>query len=547
MAFMAVAVFAQNGENPVAVDSPVYRWLGALETQHGVVSASRSAPYTAGQILQLLDQMGDQGPLDEAIRAALTVKPTYIEADVTPDSGLTAKITTEINPEFYLGLGPEFQKWDYGYFSRLPAFRLLCEAWVLSWLYGTMDAVLKKEPFTVFNESQPVSNLPLQVVQADFQWPYWAGVVIGGAHWDARFFRSKASFAVSKWNLILSQDAGEVDQLSLNTWWNNFSYSFLWIPLDNTWISPNQTYGYFGTAENDSLNVVPYDQSKSFVVHRLQVRPTPSWSVAISEILMIESAVFDPRYFNPMVIGHNWFVHDAANSDISLEIEGSLTNGWSVWGQVYADYVKTAIKDELYKDPTPGSMGYLGGTRLVTEFAGSIATFEIEGVYTDPFLYLNQHVNMLKTTRYLSNSGSPGRRIIDTPLGFELGPDTIAVRSVLRLEAPGAWRAEVGFPFQVRGENTIRTIHPLQQYAWTVPANAILNPLFDHPEVYLPWVTPTGTPEWKQGLMLAGELSLPWKGNLGLQSTFSLIWNKSHVASPMTWDWQSVLSWTNSF
>ena len=544
---VATPLGAQNGENPVPVDSPVYRWLGALETQHGVVAASRSAPYTARQVLDLVDQLGDDGPLAEAIRDALTVQPTYTEPGQASGSGLAVKITNEINPELYLGIGQETRKWDYGYNQRLPFVRFATEAWLFDGLYGAIDLQLQKDPFAVIDENQPISNAPSQVAEIDFEWPYWAGLVVGGPNWDARFFRSKASYAVSQWNLILSQDAGEVDQLSLSTWWNNFSYTFLWIPLDNTWISPGQTYGYFNTAENDSSNVVPYDQSKNFVVHRVQFRPLPQWSFALTEVLMMESSVFDPRYFNPLLPGHNWFVFENANSDVSLEVEPSPLPGWSIWGQFYGDYIKTAFKDELYHDPTPGAMAYLAGTRSVLAVADTLVTVEAEGVYTDPFLYLNNHANMLKTTRYLSNYGTPGRRMIDTPLGFELGPDTIAVRSVIRLEQPGTWRAEVGFPFQVRGENTIRTLHPLQQYAWTVPANAILNPLYGNPDIYLPWVTPTGTPEWKQGLMLAGEVGLPWKGTIGLQSTLSLIWNKDHVVAPMTWDWQSILTWTNSF
>ena len=540
--------FSQNGEKPVPLGSPVYHWLAALYTENGLAFPSRSTPFTVAQVLGFLDQLGTEGELGSAIRQVLEEKTLYTEAGSdAANPGLALAIHTELNPELYLGLGQEKRIWDYGYNDRPPLARILTEAWAFQWLYMAIDFQGKKEPFAVVDQSQPISNVPTQVVQLDFQWPYWAGVVAGGPHWDARFFRSQASLAVSEWNLILSKDAGPVDQISLSTWWNNFSYTFLWIPADNTWVTNDFAYGYPSTTENDTGNAISYDQSKNFLVHRVQFRPVPSWSVALSEIMLLETNVFDPRYFNPMIPGHSWFIYENANSDLSLEIEGSPLPGWTVWGQFYGDYIKTPVKDALYNDPTPGAVGYLGGTRVVTELADKTLTVEAEAVYTDPFLYLNNHANMINTIRYESSYGTPGRRMIDTPFGFKMGPDTIAVRSLLRLEKPNQWRAEVGFPFQVRGENTIRTLHPLQQYAWTVPANIVLNPLFGHPEIYANWVTPTGIPEWKQGFSAGGEFHLPWDSWIGFQSTLTLIWNQAHVVAPMTWDWQTILTWKNTF
>ena len=553
---LAVATLgtAQNAQKPVPADSPVYRWLGALYTQQGLAVANRYQPYTAAQVGELLIPFDPQDPLVLAIQAALINRPQLTQA-LGDGPGLASATTWELNPELYWGVGTTSGSWTYAYNDRPPAVRLLTELWLFDGLYAGSDLQIKKDPFVVLDQAQPVSNVPDQVAQLDFQWPYWAGLVAGGLHWDARFFRSDASFAVSQWNLILSKDAGEVDQLALSTWWNDLSYTFLWVPLDNTKVSSWPATGYPSTAENDSSNVIPYDQSKNFIVHRLQFRPSPAWSVAVTELVMFEGAVFDPRYFNPLVPSHNWFVSLNANPDISLELEGSPLPGWTVWGQWYGDYIKTAFKDELYGDPTPAAFGYLAGTRMSGRLSGVVVTAEAEGVLTDPFLYLNNHVNMIKTWRYLSNYGTPGRRMIDTPLGFEGGPDTIAVRSEVSAESPGFWRANLGFPFQVKGENTIRTIHPLQQHAWSVAEEA--NPLYNHPELYQGLVTPTGTPEWKQGVTVGLEfqrqglkslgLLLGSSGQLGVQSTLSVIWNKGHVLAGPVLDWQSALMWRNAF
>jgi len=547
--------FGQNGLKPVELDSPVYRWLSSLYSSAGLVIPSRSAPFTSTQLLSLVDDVAAQRKrdatasereLEQAIRAALVVRPFHTEpaADDTP--GLAVAARHLVAPELYLGLGAP-TRWTYGYNDRPPLYQVVLEAWMFPWVYGALDLQIQKDPFVAYDQLQPVTNAPTDMEQVDFAWPYWGGLIAGGEHWDVRFFRSHASYAVAEWNLTLSRGAGEVDQLSLNTWWKNFQYSFLWIPVDNTLTTPSLTYGYPSTAENDSSNAIPYDKSRNFVTHRLQFRPHPSWSFTLTEIFMYEGAVFDPRYLNPMIPGHNWFIFANANSDISLELEGSPLPGWTLWGQFYGDYIKTAFKDAKYNDPTPGAIGYLLGSRLDGGWGDKRLSFEIEGVYADPFLYLNNHVNMLKTTRVLSNYGTAGRRMIDTPFGFELGPDTIAVRNVLVLEAPGRWSVELGLPFQVRGENTIRTIHPLQAASFTSPA--VANPLYGHPEVYLDWMTPTGVPEWKQGVHLAGEsrLPLPWDSSLGVSSTFAVVWNRDHVVSAASWDWQSAITWTNKF
>jgi hypothetical protein len=571
--FLPMVGYAQNDERPIPAESPVYEWLAELFAAQGQTLPTRFGPSTTAQIKWELSLL-DRSSLDPALENLYTA----IENQITPrpilyaegaKDGFAGRIGQQFNPEAYSSVGSAFLPWFYGYNDRPPLYSLSLEGWFQRWAWATFDLNVQKGYFVDLDQSQPISNFPGNVGELDFQWPDWAGLVIGGKHWDLRFLRGKVRTQAGFTNAALSTDLGVVDQIGFSTWWKGFTYTFLTIPFSDYPIDPSQTYygGYYKTASTDQQasqnanggNEFTPATTTYYILHRLDFRLFEKLTLTVNEILLVNMASFDPQYFNPFYPGHNWLLQSNANSDISLDVDWAAFPGLNLYGQIYGDYIRTAFKNTEYSDKNPLAMAYLLGARRVWTAQGAVWTFQAEGTYADPFLYLNPDVSAIYYQRYQSTydgSNGHGIFIIPHPFGLATGPDAITGTLKLTVERARNWKLSLATPFTAQGENSVVTTPPTLQYLTPDgTTTTTLNPLYGT-SAYLGWVSPTGTPTYTQQFILSGELGpdllqntwfSPWgaESSLGLSLDFAIVWNQNHTVSGPVGDLQTALTWKN--
>ncbi|NNM53547.1 MAG: hypothetical protein HKM05_02345 [Spirochaetales bacterium] len=556
---------AQDLERPVAADSPVYGWLADLFASQGQTLPTRFAPSTIRQVLwelSLLDSSQfdrGQAQLASAIRTTILGRPqTYHEG------AFSARITQDFNPQGFASLGT-LLPWYDGYNTRPNLYDIKLEASVGNWVWAGFDLDLKKDYFTDLDQLQPVSNIPLSGSELEWMWPDTAGMVFGGDHWDVRFLRGKVGTQAGFTNAALSTSLGTVDQLGFSTWWKGFTYNFLVIPFSDYAITPGQTYygGYYKTtpldqqASANNNNGATYMPASTtyFIDHRLDFRLFSRLNLTVSEILLVDMSSFDPQYFNPFFPGHNWLLQSNANSDIALDLDWAAAPGWNLYGQIYGDYIRTAFKSAEFGDANPLAMAYLAGLRRVWTVGDTVWSFQTEGTYADPFLYLNPDVNAVYYQRYQTTyqgSGGEGIFLVGRPFGLAAGPDSITAVVSLKAENPRRWKLSLTAPFTAQGDNSIYTPAPTLK---TDPWTNTTNPLYGTTG-YLSWVSPTGTavltqqviltaeagPDLLQGTLLAPGGS---ESSLSLSLDWATVWNQNHIISAPVSDLQTVLTWKN--
>lgn len=127
-----------------------------------------------------------------------------------------------------------------------------------------------------------------------------------------------------------------------------------------------------------------------FMGYRLEWRiPGNKVGLAISESIMFQSenGLSGLRVLNPFMIYHNYYVLQNANSLITLELDYTPIPSLNLYTQIALD--ELAVGAERYGDDIhPNAMAFMLGATYSQPYKKGILHLSLEGVYTDPYMYL---------------------------------------------------------------------------------------------------------------------------------------------------------------
>jgi len=537
---LPTALYSENLQEYLPNSDPLVRNLKRDFLLQGKVFPFPSGPFTVQEI--------------QSYQAIVGQVPTQTpNRRLYQEEGFTFDIDPTLSLELRSGL-------TYGYGQQKPFLILPLQFWALENFYFTYDFTLKYDPFYVLDHPELGTNVVTDLSGLDFSFPFNGGFSIGGPHWHFQLQKGPISWGPGQTGkLTFSEDAGSLEHAGFSLWFDRFKFTFLTVNQDVYKYDPNEAsppWGFFTSAEVPDISA-PNSRLKFLLAHRYDVKPFDNLRLSLNEFYLIKSDTFDFRYLNPFLVFHNWFLSLNANSDISLEAEWAPLPGLNLYGQWYIDYMKTEYKQATYNDPTPGSYAYqLGLEWAVPLFAGYLSG-GLEWVYTDPFFYLNNRVNMTVTKRYLSNYAGkngekPGGKLYELPFGYKYGPDSQVFFAQSHFDSTQGWTAGLSATLLQKGDITFRTLHPLiaesPYYAGDPSSPDYQNKL----KAYLDITTPTG-PNPIQKLTL--EPSFQVDGSiLGLSPDLSVYgslfliwtWDRDHVPGQNTYETEGVLglTWT---
>ena len=173
--------------------------------------------------------------------------------------------------------------------------------------------------------------------------------------------------------------------------------------------------------------------------HSLSFRPARFLSLSFSEAALVHSAL-DIRYCNPLMIFHSYAgwrddygqtgEESPVGTQLGLSVELVPFGGFKMYGQFVMNQFQTSYELDNYETAkgTPNSFGGLAGLEYVRQFRDGYLDTRLEGVYTNPWLYIldNHAISYYQTRRELvAPEGYPSKEI-QSWLGSPYGPDTIA-------------------------------------------------------------------------------------------------------------------------
>ena len=479
---------SDNYEKIYPIDDQIVQDLKDLYILNGLALPSTTGPYSGSELLMALERL-DYAVLDDFSRGLYDGIRSQLDADGAA-STFTADIT--IFPQFYLHTNTDeaFQTWDkwaFEWADTVPVLSFVTEEHIGRNFYGFFDFSLgttkTKAPYgeSAFGDRFWESNIPIDIMNnLDFNFPYRAFVAAGGENWSLEVGRERYSWGPGQTgNFILGDHIKYHNSARITTFDDNFKYTFLVL----SFIHP-QNYYYDGELHPNGQNGQSsyLNGISAFIAHRLEWRLfSDKVGLVLTEGVMYMSKDnrIDLIALSPAHLFHNSYTRSLTNSILSFEFDWTIVKGLNLYAQLVVDEMI------LPGEPVPGkegdslaeptSMGYMLGLSYETAVADGILALNLEGVYTDPYLYLrdadrqidgnsgrNQNkgdwgINFVVPTREMVKTG--GTQYFDEQfLGYRYGGDAIVGQLSASYRKPGQWELGTRLFYMAHGTHDQWTV-----------------------------------------------------------------------------------------
>ena len=445
--FLSMNVFPA-GLDMFPLSHPVYSEMEALYISEGKASPLGSKPWTAVDVVHMLDSVEADDSFSESLKERISGYVEQANKDFTPSFGIA------LNPVMSLHSNAvEFD--SSSYFTDKDILNTHILDFELGMTYkdniaGYMDfslGFIYSDAEFYMNKPQPEAgysntfstNIPFLTKRSiSMNFPDRAYVVLG---WDA--FRAVVARDRVSWgnglmgNMLLGDTLPYHDYLSLTFTGNrNFSYqmlvSFFTHPINLIGADGDWT----GTPEG-VFDRVPLQGVRFFLGHRFEMRFfSGKVMLALNEAVMYQSkdGYIDPRLLNPLMFMHDFYIAGNANSLATMEFEYAPIKNFSLYFQLAVDDLALANESKPGNaDASSDGWGVQAGLKFtLPREAGNYYYGNAEFVYTSPFIYHRAHggegendfsLNYISSIRIVRGSRP---YTIARYLSFPFGSDAIA-------------------------------------------------------------------------------------------------------------------------
>ncbi len=493
-------VTESNRQEIYPVDSPVYDAMEYLYISTGLALPSTTGPWSAAELDMMLKRI-DVSKLDQSEKAVYD----YIASELghsprlNPDDIFGLDIGMEVRGDFHVHTNKDdftnpdlWANWgkfgDWNIPEPLLAFPL--ETWIGNNIYGyssfsfgvnrsllsLCDGTDNLTKEVIYNPSYYTTNIlfvpPTQMSDLNLNIPYRAFGSIGGPWWNISIGRDKLSWGPGvSGNLTVGDQVPYHNNARFTAFSNSFKYTFSM----SSFLHPNN---YIGDKIYDEYgNVIeevpehffdPYFSMtekrtglKMFIAHRLEWRIINKINMALTESIMYQSdnGEFDFMVLSPTAIFHNYYIRSNANSLLSFEIDYTPIDHLNIYGAVVIDEFRLPGEFDINKAGPPSAAGYQLGAKTSWAVGKGMFYASLEGVYTDPWLYLRDDgetygskeygINFIVANPEFANSG---RANYDLDfLGYRYGNDAIVANLNAGYKVYGSWYVDGTIMYMAHG------------------------------------------------------------------------------------------------
>lgn len=396
-----------NNQKIYSNESDVYKAIDALYIMQGHARSSSSSPYSASELLLMMEKIDRNTlkPNEQRYYDFVMEELDYIPAE---NNFIKFKFGFELAPELYIHTNPKdglFQdrdNWGYGYTDQNPMMTVPFETWPGKNFYGYFELSIGnslKPTESIFGSSALNTNIlglatPLDgfaISELNMNFPYRAFGVAGGDKWTIQLGRDRVSWGNGfTGNFVVGDNLLYHNMLRFTTYGHNFKYTFL------ASFFPHRI-NYYDLESNglksETNQYSPLKGISMFMGHRLEWRFfKDKMNFTLTEGLMYSSmdGHLDLQIFNPFMLWHNLYTNVNTNSILSLEFDYTPVRNWNIYAAWVID--EFAIPGEAKPTETetafPSAMGYMLGAKGVYAFKSGLFSVNLEAAYTDPYLYL---------------------------------------------------------------------------------------------------------------------------------------------------------------
>ena len=396
---------AGNYQKIYPIDSDLVRMIRMLYVREGLALPSSSGPWSGGELSLMLDRL-DYGALSFLEKQWYDEVRKTLDVDGIKEERLSVGIDATLQSYFHPNPKNRFfqgtEQWFRERKGEEPLLVIPLDGTISQHFYGYIEGDVAKAEQWDEDKNQPKitmgdkwfgTNLPTNGL--DLFVPYRALLAAGGAHWSLEVGRERLSWGNgTTGNLLLGDQVRYHNMVRMAAYGNSLKYTFLVsaFPHPQNYYSTNN--GYF--AEGVEGRSDYEDGVKAYIAHRLEARLFHGrLGVAVTDSVMYMSDTnkIDLIDFNPAMFYHNNFKRALTNTIIGLEFDVAIMKGLNLYTQIviddWASSGETKPSDATASDPAePNAVGLIAGSTYIRPLGKGFLSFNLEGAYTSPYLYL---------------------------------------------------------------------------------------------------------------------------------------------------------------
>lgn len=305
---------------------------------------------------------------------------------------------------------------------------------------------------------------PSVLIDFNMNFPYRAIIAAGSDEWYFSIGREKLSWGPGvSGNLMVGDQVPYHNNARFCVFTDHFKYTF----SVSSFIHPSN-YTFEGDDGKTYIDLF-FDQdrertgTKAFIAHRVELF-AGKFTGALTEAIIYQSqsGAMDLSVLSPMALFHNYYIRHNANSMLSAEIEFAASKNLSVYGVLLIDEFNFPTE---FSDPSvpPPALGFQLGATASWVLEQGILSSKIEGVYTDPYLYIRDDgsrsgdgygINAIIAFPDFINSPSSDIHFANYELmflGYRYGNDTVALCWNTSFRARAGYELEFDFTYLAKG------------------------------------------------------------------------------------------------
>jgi len=269
----------------------------------------------------------------------------------------------------------------------------------------------------------------------DFGVPYRAFLSFGGDNWTFQTGREQLSWGNGESGNFTIGDQVTYHNMARYTAYSDiYKYTF----LTSFFPHPSLYYDYTGGEQVLDMYGNQTDDNnglKMYMAHRLEFNIAKKINLTVTESIMYQSIEnkLDLTVLNPAAIYHDYYIKNNANSLLTFEMNYTPIKHINVYGQLTVDEFSLPGEPTSGSDYNPQAMGMMLGVKGIYPINGGFAYASLEGVKTDPYLYLRDgettedgeeyDINYVVAVRNWSDDVTYDEEFI----GYEYGGDALVL------------------------------------------------------------------------------------------------------------------------
>ena len=482
-ALALTSVFALSNEQKIyGVDSKEYEELQYLYILTGRALPSTTGPWSENELCNMLDKIdssllkGGAKDIYDNLETVLGAEKKDACDDFSMKWGLDTYLetythTNTTNEEFIGRFN-----WNYDVKNHKSFFDIKLETWPSSMFYGYAELPItnylhtKSSTQPEFGETSINTNIPtLQNIPVftlnllNFNIPYKAFVAFGGNHWSVQIGRDRMSWGPGETgNFVVGDTLMYQNAARFTTYFDSFKYTFVtsFFPHPSLYTgSDSSKWGQGNGGQDQKMNGI-----NMFMSHRLEWRFFhDKMNFVLTEAIMYQSEdnFIDLQILNPCMIYHNYYIRQNANSILSFEFDYTPINYLNIYAQIVIDEFALPGEPVPGKDNNalPDGKGFMLGAKTAFPLGDGIFHASVEGVKTDPYLYLRDNGNRdQKKGEYginwvvaVRNFSEVGTFYDEEFLGYKYGGDAVVANLNAGFRSSSSWHVEGNVFFMLHG------------------------------------------------------------------------------------------------